>query len=195
MRTSAPSELPLFRSELQAQLLSALLASPGDALTAAHLGRLTGGSRASVHRELHRLVAAGIIRREDVGRSALYRAATDSPLFEPLQALVARTLGVEPELRRRLARLEGIEAAAVFGSWAAGRAREGSDIDVLVIGDVERADLLRAFADVEDVVRREISVRLYRRAEFEARLDEGSGFLRTVLARPMTPLIGTVPSR
>ncbi len=193
MRTVAPAELPLFRSDLQARLLSALVLEPEARLTGADLARLTGAARATVHRELHRLLDAGMLEREQVGRATVYRAATASPLFEPLRMLLERTVGVEPELSRRLATLDGVEAAAVFGSWASRRAGPDSDVDVLVVGEVDRAALLVAIREVEQRAGREISVRLYRRPELERRLAAGSGFLGTLLARPMTPLVGRLP--
>jgi predicted nucleotidyltransferase len=192
MRTVPPPVLPLFRSDLQARLLAALLLDSNDPLTARELIDRTGASSASTHRELGRLEAAGLIEHDRVGRTKRYRAATDSPLYEPLRTLLERTLGVAPMLRRALEDVEGIEAAAIFGSWAAGTPGTDSDIDLLVVGDVSREELLTAVGGVEQQTRREIDVTAYRRAEFDQRLEEGSGFLKTVLNGAKVPLIGVL---
>src|SRR3954463_7578773 len=120
MRTQAFTLAPFFRSELQANLLAALLLGLDAEVTAGELQERLGASRSGVHKELQRLIDAGVVQRRNVGRRALYRPAADSPIMEPLTTLVERTFGVELELRRRLADVEGIEAAALFGSWAGG---------------------------------------------------------------------------
>lgn len=192
MRSTPPPILPLFRSDLQATLLAALYLSDQGPLTARELIDRTGASSASLHRELTRLVAAALIDDERVGRTKRYRPATDSPLYEPLHTLLERTLGVERQLRDTLEGVDGIEAAAIFGSWAQGAAGEASDVDVIVIGEPSREELLAAVRDVERSTHREIDVTAYRPDEFERRRAEGSGFLRTVLEGPRIPLIGEV---
>ena len=99
---------------------------------------------------------------------------------------------MEPLLREALRNVDGVEAAAIFGSWAAGQAEPGSDVDLLVIGEVDRDGLLDSVREMERLTHREIDVTAYRRDEFERRREEGSGFIRTVLAGPLTPLIGEV---
>lgn len=167
-----------------------MLLDDDEPIPAGDLIEHVGGSQASVYRELKRLAQAGLIERAQPGRSASYRAAKESPLYRPLRELLERTLGVEPLLRRSLAKVEGIEVAAIFGSWAEGDASDSSDIDLLVIGDMNRNDLLAAVRSVESRAGREIDVTAYGRAEFDRRLDEGSGFLRTILRGPLIPLIG-----
>jgi predicted nucleotidyltransferase len=184
--------LPIFRSDLQARLLAALLLDGGSPLTARELAGRTGAKAATLHRELARLEQAGLIRHDRVGRTKRYLAADDSPLHEPLRALLERTLGVEPLLRRSLERVDGVDSAAIFGSWAAGHSAEGSDIDLLVVGDVDRDDLLAAVREVESQVHREIDVTAYRPDEFDRRREQGSGFLRTVLRGPLIPLVGEI---
>lgn len=192
MRSQAPSLLPIFRSDLQARVLAALLLNDGPQLTSSELRERTGATPSSLHRELSRLERAGMVEHDTIGRSKRYRAATGSPLHEPLRSLIERTLGVEPLLSERLAAVDGVEAAAIFGSWAAGRADEGSDVDLLVIGDVDRDELLAAVRSVEQVIGREIDVTAYGREDFERRRATGTGFLRAVLHGPLTPLVGEI---
>lgn len=192
MRTSAPTKLPLFRSRLQADLLALLFLSGERGLTVRDLAEQTVASRSSVQRELARLLEAGILEREESGRTSIYRPA-DSPVRGPLGELIEVTVGVVPRLTRQLGRLTGIDVAVVYGSWASGAVSPDSDIDLLVIGSVDYPDLLREVAKVEEAVGREIDVRLYTAEEFESRLGEGSGFLRTALSGPTLPLIGELP--
>jgi predicted nucleotidyltransferase len=193
MRTRAPALIPLFRSDLQARLLAALLLG-AEELTAADLQERLEASRSGLHQELRRLVDAGVLERRTVGRTALYRPATDSPIVGPLTELVQRTMGVEAELRRQLAAVPGVEAAAIYGSWAAGtKIAPLSDVDVLVIGDPDPDALERSAREVERLSGREVNITLYGRADWLERLERGSGFAATVLERPLIHLRGDIP--
>jgi len=189
MRTSSPAELPIFRSRLQADLLALLFSSAEIGLTVKNLAEQTAASRSSVQRELARLLGAGILEREENGRTSVYRPA-DSPVRGPLGELIEVTVGVVPRLTEELGRLSGIEVAVVYGSWASGGMSPDSDIDLLVIGSVDYPDLVREVAKVEEAVGREIDVKLYTAEEFASRHGEGSGFLRTALSGPTLTLIG-----
>ena len=61
MRTTAPAILPLFRSEMQVRLLALLLLQPERSWTLHELAQTLDASASSVHRELGRAEAAGII--------------------------------------------------------------------------------------------------------------------------------------
>jgi predicted nucleotidyltransferase len=191
MRTKPPAVLPIFRSDLQARLLAALLLERTPVTARELLDRLETTST-TLHRELGRLEQAGLIEHELVGRTRRYQPAFDSPLYEPLLQLMQRTLGVEPMLSHRLLEIPGVEVAAIFGSWAAGDATVDSDIDLLVVGDVDREELLFVVQSVEYETAREIDVTAYRREELDRRLAEGSGFLRTILNGPLTLLVGEI---
>jgi predicted nucleotidyltransferase len=192
MRTTPPDLLPIFRTNLQAELLAALFLDDDAATPAGELVERTASPAASVYRELTRLVDAGLIERERERRGAGFRPAKGSPLYEPMRELLERTMAVEPQLTRALATIEGIDAAAIFGSWAARKPGGGSDIDLLVVGNVDRDELLAHVKKIERVAGREIDVTAYGREEYERRLGEGSGFLRTVLRGPLIELVGKV---
>jgi hypothetical protein len=51
-----------------------------------------------VHRELGRAERAGIVARDASVRPHRFVAATDDAFYEPLVALLSRTIGVEQEL-------------------------------------------------------------------------------------------------
>ena len=161
MRPAAPpGALPIFRSALQAELLARLYLAPERRFATGEL-LSAGESRSSVFRELRRLAGAGLIERERLGGAALYRAARGSPLYRPLRELIRRTMGVEALLERELAGVAGVEAAAIFGSWAAGELQPESDIDVLVIGRPDRTTLALAAQRAGRVAGREVNVSIW----------------------------------
>jgi predicted nucleotidyltransferase len=187
------SELPLqlFRSELQLRMLGLLLSSSRDAWTAPQLAQALTANPVAIHRELHRALASGLLAREPIGKTYVYRAATDSPLYEPLRLLLERTVGVEAELKRVLEDVPGLEAAFIHGSFAEKKLRPTSDVDLLVLGNVDSHALRRRVREIEGRVGREIDVMAYTPEEFAALAADGNSLVRGIIRGPVTPLVGT----
>ena len=190
MRTSVPSLLPLFRSEMQVRLLALVLLQPEREWTLQILSDVLGAPQSSVHRELARAEAAGVIRRDDTARPHRFSAATDDAAYAPLADLLRRAAGVESELRAVLDRPD-VHVAVIYGSWASGARRPDSDIDVLVVGDARVRELRRLASSIETSTGRRIDWTRLGDEEFRRQLDERSSFVvRHVVEGPTITLVG-----
>ena len=153
--------------------------------------RASGGGVGAVQRELKQLAQAGIIRRAVRDKQVYFQADPDCPIFEELKSLVMKTTGVADVLRGGLAPLaERIAVAFVYGSVARGQERRTSDVDLMVIGDVGFSDVVRALADAQEQLRREVNPTVYPPNEYRTRLGAGQPFLTRVLRQPKIFLIG-----
>ena len=121
-----------------------------------------------------------------------YWAATDSALYAPLRDLLALTYGVEDQLRGAISSISEVNVALIHGSWAAGKARADSDIDVLLVGDADFDEALGALQSVGKRVGRRIDMTLFSPVELERMAD--SGFMAKILDGPTIPLKGTIAS-
>lgn len=148
MRSAAPALLPIFRSRLQADILAALLLNPDDEHSLTELARRFHAPLSTVHGEVKRLTDAGLLRRREVGRSAMVRANRDNRATEPLAELLLLSWGPLQVVAEEFSRLAGAEQVLIFGSWAARyRQRPGKpphDLDVLVVGLPSREDVYDA---------------------------------------------------
>jgi len=142
-------------------------------------------------REVRRLESAGIIRSRAVGRTKLVRANKDAPFYRALRDLVVIVLGPAEVVGEELRALEGIEAAAIFGSWAARAAGEAGpspvDIDLLVIGRPDRDDLQDAAGRARARLGREVNTVVVSAGRWNSRSD---AFLAELRGRPMAALPG-----
>jgi predicted nucleotidyltransferase len=192
MQAQAPPLLPLLRSRLQAELLTLVLLSPEREWTLTELARRIGASVSSAQREVTRAEQAGVIGSRHLGNTRLVSAA-DSPLAGPLTELLLRSFGPRQVLAEELASVAGIEAAYLFGSWAARYAGEEGrapvDLDVLVIGHPDRDDLDDVAQRAGARLAREVNVTI-RSAQWWREGDDG--FHAEVTRRPLVPLLGAV---
>ena len=194
MRTAAPALLPLFRSELQVELMALVLLQPDRGWTLDQLTNTLGASVSSVHRELGRLVDAGLAIRDTSQRPHRFTAATSSPAYEPLKQLLDLTAGVPARLGQALQDLGNVRAAAIHGSWAAGRVRPDSDIDVLVVSDGDRREVRRAVRAVVRAAGRDADPSILDLAELERLTRVRNPFLAKIVDGPRIDVVGDVAS-
>jgi DNA-binding transcriptional ArsR family regulator len=154
MRSRAPDLLPIFRSRHQADLLAWLYLHPDQEYTTTELAARFDVALTTLHREVQRLVKAGLIRDRTVGRSRLLRAAAGHRAAAPLTQLLMLSFGPPTVIEETFANVEGIQAIYIYGSWAARYAGvpgpSPGDVDVLVIGTVSRADVYAASDAAQD---------------------------------------------
>jgi predicted nucleotidyltransferase len=189
-RTDPPPLLPLLRSRLQADLLTLVLLAPGREWTLSELAARVGASVSSAQREVVRAEQTGVIASRRVGRTRLVTAA-NSPLTGPLTELLLRSFGPRQVLAEELAAVDGIEAAYLFGSWAARYAgqegRPPADLDVLVIGKPDRDALDDAAQRAGERVAREVNVTIRSPQWWREGTD---GFHAEITRRPIVPVLG-----
>lgn len=183
---------PVFRSDGQARLLSQLLLDTKE-LSIADLADRTQLAYPTVHREIARLLEAGILIERQVGRSRLIRANPESPLTEPLRQILLVATGPVALLAKELAIVPGVESAFLFGSFAARmngvEGRAPSDIDVMVLGSPDAAAIYDACQRVEQLVGRPVNPTVTTREE----LSQESGFLEHLRANPIVHVLGEPP--
>jgi predicted nucleotidyltransferase len=178
---------------MQVRLLALVLLQPERRWTLQGLGEALDAPQSSVHRELARAEAAGVIRRDAEARPYRFSAATDDAAYESLAELLRRTVGVESQLRASLDRPD-VRAAVIYGSWASGARRPDSDIDVLVVGEAKLSELRRLVRPIGRATGRTIDLTLMGDEEFRRLLAERSGFARQVMEAPVTVLVGDLGS-
>jgi DNA-binding transcriptional ArsR family regulator len=186
-RGSTPSLLPILRSQQQAELLALLLGDPDLELSLTELATRLGVPHPSVHREVTRAEAAGIVTSRKVGNTRLVKANAGSPYYASMAELLTRAFGAPAVIGDALRHVAGVVDAFIFGSWAARHTgvagkRPVEDIDLLVLGDPDRDALYQAIAGVEARLGRPVQVTV-RDADW---LETGEGsFHDTVVSRPM----------
>jgi len=164
-------------------LLAVLLLRPDERFHVRELGRMTGISAGSLHRELKGMAAAGLLVRERTGNQVFYRADTACPIFEELASIFRKTSALATLLQSALTELaDRIDVAFVFGSVASGRQTAGSDLDVCVLGEVTLREVVKALAAVNETVGREINPVVMAVAGFAKRLADGDRFARRVMS-------------
>jgi predicted nucleotidyltransferase/DNA-binding transcriptional ArsR family regulator len=173
------------------RVLALLLLQPEQRFHVRELARQTDTSAGTLHRELSKLAEAGLLLREKQGNQVLYQANRACPIFHELAGVFRKTSGAMSVVQGALEGIESqIQFALLFGSFAQGTETPGSDVDVLVVGEVSFAEVVRTLYSAQEKLQREINPVVYSSAEFQLRLQNKEPLVMDVLAKPKLFLIG-----
>lgn len=171
------------------KVLSQLLLHPDTDYHVRELARQTGTAPGTLHKELVRLAAVGLLLRKEQGNQVRYQANQHCPVFPELAGLLRKTTGAAELLANALIPLQPA-LALIFGSVASGTEIASSDVDVLVIGELGFADVVQATYSVQAELGREINPVVYSVKEFQRRIQAQDPFVYDLLAKPKIFLVG-----
>lgn len=169
----------LLGSSTRAKVLGIVLFTEG-----LHLREIARRARlpsSEAKHELDGLVSLGLLRKEAQANSVLFFVRKDCPFFNDLRGLYLKTDGFVEVLRQKLGSLDGIKYAFIYGSVASGEFKEGSDVDLLVIGDLSEDELNRACFEVQKSSMREINFILWSLRGLKNKSKEKSAFFNSVM--------------
>lgn len=173
------------------QLLATLLLRPDEKFHVRELGRMTGISAGSIHRELKAMAEAGLLLRERVGNQVFYQANQACAIYDELATIFRKTIGLATLLNDALSGLaRDIEFVFVFGSMATGLQTSSSDVDLLVLGDVSLFNVAKALSPVQATIGREINPVVMKIDKFLALIGKKDRFATRVWEEPKIDVMG-----
>lgn len=111
----------------------------------------------SVRKELNQLADAGYLNRKQENNRIYYQANTRHPLFDSLQTLVRKNLGIDKTVERILKKAGDVERVSLLGDYAKGI--DSGTIEILVIGEeIDRNYLLHLRAKVEVLIGKNVEI-------------------------------------
>ncbi|KAF0221273.1 MAG: DNA polymerase beta domain-containing [Geobacteraceae bacterium] len=180
----------LFGSRTRANLLGWFFGHTEETGNARQLAEVLQEDAADLGREMALLEEAEILRSSRKGTLKHYRANTSCPFYQELKGLVLKTAGAAGQLRSALRALDGVSYALVYGPYAEGEEEAHSDIEVMIIGDIDLPRLDILMEELEKNLGRTIHYVVYEPQEFAAKKQAKNGFIMEVLQGQTIMLAG-----
>ena len=174
----------------RAELIRLLFTDSANELHLRDLARQSGLAIGTLQKEVAKLSSAELLVGRRDGNRLYYRANAAHPVFPELHQLALKTTGLREQFVAALDGLSGIEVACIFGSIAAGAARPGSDVDLLVIGSVGLRSLAPRLRPIISALGREVNPHVLSRETFRAKARAGDAFIRRVVDEPKIWIVG-----
>jgi uncharacterized protein len=180
----------ILSSGVRAEIFRVLFGLSTEELHMREIQRRSGFAIGTVQTELRKLQGLDLVKKRRDGNRVYFRANRQNPLFNDIHKLVLKTTGLVDVLKKALSVDEKIRLAFVFGSVARGEIQAGSDIDLMIIGDVGLRNISRHLSGVTELMGREINPHVYSDADFSSRKKSGEHFLNRLLKEPKLFIIG-----
>jgi predicted nucleotidyltransferase len=179
------------KSKVRRDILTLFFGNPSKKYYVRQIERLLGYSVGSIGIELKRFKKDDLFLTEKTGNLVYYKLNQGHPLYEELKSIVMKSSGIVQRLKEALLLFVNIDVAFIYGSYASGEAKSSSDIDIMIMGDVESPDVVSVLSELEIKFDREINFTLYTRKEFLDKKDKIE-FLKDVMEGKKIPLIGNI---
>jgi predicted nucleotidyltransferase/predicted transcriptional regulator with HTH domain len=178
-----------FRSRTRRRLLAYYFTNPTARHHLRDLAERLSTDPSNLSKELRRLQREGLFRSEVSGRQKYFQLNREYPLFDEVRRIVGKTIGAVATIRESLKKIEGIDEAYLYGSFARNQQDATSDIDILMIGDPREEVLVQAVQKLERQLGREINYTVLTPREFETRRTRKDAFMESVWHNKRIPLI------
>ena len=183
--------LDVISSRTRQAVLKELLVPEDAKLHLREIERRTGMNSRGLQRVLSEFVKAGLIVAERSGNRLYYHANRRCPIYPELRMILIKTIGLADILYDALVPFRNkIRLAYIYGSFAAGKAGSGSDVDLMIVGKVSRKALATPLANAQRLLAREINASIFQPEEYSAKLKEKGGFIAQVHAGPKIIIMG-----
>jgi predicted transcriptional regulator len=112
----------------------------------------------SIRHELNNLSKAGYLTSKEDGRTILYRANTNHPLYNEVKNLVHKYLGIDKIIDHILSRIGDLKAAFIVGDYAAGK--DTGTIELVLVGEINEPYLKRLEEKAKGLLHRNIKTQI-----------------------------------
>lgn len=110
----------------------------------------------AIRKELNHLSEAGYLEKFKDNNKVSYKANTQHPLFEVLQKVVFKHLGLEEIVERVLERMGPVQQILLVGDYAKGL--DTGTIDIVLIGKTLNTDYIEGLEQkIEDLIDRKVN--------------------------------------
>ncbi len=168
----------IFRSNAEVQILKVVLFEDGF-----HLRRIAKEADVSPYeakRELDNMVSLGILKKEKEGNMVFFYKNNACPFLIDLRNIYSKTEGFFFELKKTIEKINGIEYAFVFGSFAKGNFGPKSDIDLMIIGNANEMEISREIFKLQKKTMREINFIIWNKNDLKNKIEKKSNFLYNI---------------
>lgn len=181
----------LIGSKTRQTILKAFVESPDSEYYTRQLAKVYKISVGTIHRELKRLSASGILKERKVGNIKLFSLNKQNSLYEEIRNIIYKTQGVVSFIRDAISGIKGIKVAFIYGSFAKGDERHDSDVDLFLMGEgIDEDKLIHAINGVEKKLFKEINYTRYTENEYKKEKKKKNSFIIEIIMGKKTFIKG-----
>ncbi len=182
----------LISSRAKRRLLSVFFTHPKEKFYIRQLERLSGEHVRAVQRELSKFEKMGLVKSEFSGRRKNYFLDKKCPIYEELKSIILKTEAIGKNIKVLIQGVSEIKYAFIYGSVAKNEEDIKSDVDLMLIGNIDEIELQKKIQKIETKISRSINYSLMSVKEFKKKLNNDDSFVKRILKQKRIDLIGAL---
>ncbi len=182
----------IFGSRVRAKLLGWFFTHVDEKFFVRQLAPIIKEDPTNISREMAKLEGFGILTSVRQGNLKQFQVNKGCSFLNELRGLVLKTTGIAGQVKAKIEQIKGIKIALIYGSFAKGQETAESDVDLLLVGDVNQDILDTALQGLEKKLGRTINYVLYDWKEFKEKVSSRDGFITDVLKDEKIILLGNI---
>ncbi len=120
----------------------------------------------AIRLELNRFEDAGMLESNSEGNRKIFKANLNHPLYHEVRNILLKYVGIDQVIERIISKLGDVREVYLTGDFA--RGKNSDVIDILIVGNIDKAYLLQLVERTEQVIKKKVRHLVYSPTEFEA---------------------------
>lgn len=175
----------------QGEILNLMFSNPDKKYYLAEIAKILGKEPANYQRYIEKMISDGIFCEERIGNMRFFWLNKNYQLYNEIKSMISKTIGIEAQLREIIEKINTIETAFIFGSFATDKFNSGSDIDLFIIGEINEDNFIEEITKLETKISRDINYHIYKKQELIDKFSRNS-FINNVFSNKMILLKGNI---
>lgn len=179
----------LFRSKSQILILKLLFLNSSNEFHANDMARKTGLAPSTIAKEMPVIQNIGLVLRRTQGNLVFYKINKRGIIFDELKRIFLKFEMLDEIIGRDLPK-EKIKYALIYGSFAKGTESQSSDVDLLIVGDVNENILLKSISKTERTTGRPINYLLWKEKDLLERVEKNIPLIKEISKTRIIMIVG-----
>ncbi len=167
--------IKLFGNKKLIQIINFFIENSSSKITQTKVIKKTKIAKATAVKWMHYLVANDMLKLERIGVSNIYNLNNESLIIKHIK--IMKNIISLQELKKL--KKKGLEIY-LYGSASRGEDTEKSDIDILVIGKIERRDIVDVIDEISKKINRKISFSIFSSVEWSMMRKKDNAYYNRV---------------
>lgn len=177
-------------NKTQTMLLKLFVANPDKAYYIQEVGKILEKKPGVFQRDLYALEEIEILTSYYQGGARYFQINKNYPVYQEIKNIINKTVGIGAVLKKLLSKFDRIKVSFMFGSVAQQEFDQDSDVDLMVVGQIDEDELLKKISLAEKNIHREINYHIYSVKDWQKKVKNKDSFILNLIRRSKIFLVG-----
>lgn len=174
------------------EILKLMFLNPDKKYYLAEISKILGKNSSAYQKHIEGFIQDGFFCNERIGNMRFFWLNKNYQLYNEIKNIISKTIGVEAQLKTLLKKIDSVEIAFIFGSFATDKFNSNSDIDLFIIGEENQNAIIEHITKLETEISRNINYHIYSKKEVFDKIGIKNNFINNIFNRKIILLKGDI---